>query len=261
MITCRTFLLCMGLLGGVLNPAFGMLADNIKFDDTRTYGDVIVKNVKQGDFRVYHAELGSDIDSNFDTVLKRILAFDERCNNDYKEKRKYMDKTKDCAQHNDNLVESFIIRDLKKGHAVLDNETQRFLILRNIYNRETFQYYDLVTVQQSRNQQGKRKAVVIYRMLSDAEAQTYIEHPVKKNNVFNVIEGVYTIEELGDPKTSVKMSYTSQTDHWMLTSGFAAGIVSKNVAKGTSATLKSLNFALPFETRKNDGSGAQIKKL
>ena len=116
----------------------------LKFEDQREINGVQVQNANVENGRVYHATLGKVIERPFLDVVSDILHFEQRCNNEYRDKRRYSAKDFNCQHLNKNLVESVIIRDIKFPVKKVENEKDRFLIFRNIYNREAFQNYDLV---------------------------------------------------------------------------------------------------------------------
>ena len=220
----------------------------LKFEDQREINGVQVQNANVENGRVYHATLGKVIERPFLDVVSDILHFEQRCNNEYRDKRRYSAKDFNCQHLNKNLVESVIIRDIKFPVKKVENEKDRFLIFRNIYNREAFQNYDLVIHTEKGGEKsgttGKRVATITYSMLSDEETQQYLTTSEKKKSVFDVIQGSYEIEELDGAKCRVCMTYTTKTSYWMMTNGFAVAIVYKSMAEGTMSTLLSFEHPL-----------------
>ncbi len=216
----------------------------LKFEDQRDMNGVHVENAKINDARVFHATLGKVIERPYSDVVSDILRFDERCNNDYRDKRRFSPKEFNCQHLNKNLVESIIIRDIKAPPAKAENEKERFLIFRNIYNREAFQNYDLVIFTEKLDGNKKHLAQISYAMMSDDEAQKYLATAEKKKSVFDVIQGTYEIEELDGGKCRVGMTYTTKTSYWMMTNGFAVGMIYKSMAEGTMSTLQSFDHPL-----------------
>lgn len=199
----------------------------------------------EGELRTYHAQVGKTIDAPFDFIMEKILRFEDRCNNDYKKKRERMDKNFECPYHNENLVESVAIRNFKATAPKMGEDVKdRFILWRNIYNREDFRYYDMVEVKEIVSEKGARDYKISYRMMSDEEVALYLENPKAKHTAFNYVEGGYLLKELGASKTKIELLYATQTDHWLLNSGLAVSIVMKNVAKGTNNTLEQLTKAV-----------------
>ncbi|MBI2520398.1 MAG: hypothetical protein HYV97_08265 [Bdellovibrio sp.] len=216
----------------------------LKFEDQRELNGVKVQNAKIDDARVFHATLGKVIERPFADVVSDILHFEQRCNNEYRDKRRFSPKEFNCQHLNKNLVESVIIREIKLPATKMENEKERFLIFRNIYNREAFQNYDLVIYTEKTGGLGKRVAMITYSMLSDEEAQQYLTTWEKKKSVFDIIQGSYEIEELEGGKCRVGMTYTTKTSYWMMTNGFAVGMIYKSMAEGTMSTLLSFEHPL-----------------
>ena len=197
-------------------------------------------NTKINDLRIFFAETTGNVKASIEDVTKVVLAFDQRCNNKYVNKRRFTSKKLKCIHHNQNLVESFVIRDFKKVEKTPDNEIDRFLIYRNIYNRNSYQYYDLVTVREVNNKLGKKKRIISYGMLTKKELKKYIENPLEIKTAFNYAGGKYILTEMSKNVVSLKMEYTSKTDHWLLNSGIAVGTIYEKIAKGTNATLENI---------------------
>jgi hypothetical protein len=219
------------------------IINGIQMEDRRVIKGVTLHNVLIGEMRWFHAELQRDLNAPFDRIVENVLEFNERCNNDYKDKRKYTDKSKDCKHHNDNLVESLIIRKIQPGYVKEKNEVDRFLIRRNIYNREFFGYYDVVVVRKWKNEKGQRVARVTFTMLSEEESKQYLINPEPVRSAFKAIDGSYTIVEVAPKTTNMKMTYLTKTDHWLLNTWIAVGKIYKNIAKGNRATMDLIERA------------------
>jgi hypothetical protein len=199
----------------------------------------------EGELRTYHATVVKSIEAPFDFIVDKILRFQDRCNNEYKDKRVNLAKDFVCPYHNDNLVESVPIREFKASAPAMEADLKdRFILWRNIYNREDFNYYDMVEVREISRVKGKREYKITYRMLNDDEVAKFLDEPKKKNSAFNHVEGGYLVKEEEQVKTRVELMYATQTDHWLLNSGLAVSVVMKNVAKGTNNTLDQLTQAV-----------------
>ena len=178
----------------------------------------------------------TDIVSNLERVREQILNFNNRCNQKLKDRRVFLDKSFVCKFHNPSLVESQIIRDLKKTkYKGNSNIVDEFLVWRNIYNRNSYSYYDLILVK-------KVKAggyEISYQMLSDIEVEFYLENYKKKNTAFNKAGGVFKLSP-SKKGVSLSLSYESETDHWLLTSGFAEKTILEKMATGTKLAIEAV---------------------
>jgi hypothetical protein len=171
------------------------------------------------------------------------LAFDQRCNNEYIDKRKLTDKNIKCKYHNGNVVENFIHRDLKKYEKEKD-EIDRIMISRRIYNREEFSQTDIVKVYQYQKD-GRKVIKITMEMLNEDDAKKFITTKVKTESAFNKAYGVFLLTELAPNKVELEYTYSSRTDHWLINKSIAAGEVFENMA----ASLNNLFDNLDKESR------------
>ena len=84
--------------------------EGIKMEDNRVVNGVSLHTAKIDDLRIFHSEQERVINSKIDAVVSEVLLFQDRCNNDHRDKRRYLPKNFNCKHHNQNLVESFIVR-------------------------------------------------------------------------------------------------------------------------------------------------------
>jgi|GEM_PF-1488082 len=228
--------------------AVELKVDSLKWDNERSINGVAVKRASEGDFKIFYAEVGKIVERPIKEVFNDVTRFADRCNDEYKDKRRFTPKDFHCQVLNKNMVETVFIREFKAPLEKIVNrlpgETERFLLYRNLYNRDEFHYYDLVTVVEGKTSAGKQTIKVTYQMLNDDESKIYLASPELKKSVFAAIQGDYILEDLDGQKTLVKMTYASKTDHWMLTSMFATGTIFNSMSEGTSSTLSSLDKPL-----------------
>src|SRR5688572_8305188 len=83
------------------------------FDKTEELNGVSLKSNKEKAIRNYIATTDKVFAAPINLVANAITNFTEKCNNAYKDKRKFSPKDIDCKYHNENLIESFIVRDIK----------------------------------------------------------------------------------------------------------------------------------------------------
>lgn len=209
-------------------------------EDRKDIDGVILHSLKIGDMRIIDARQSIAIKAAVSTLSASILRFDDRCNNDYAERREFSDKKKVCPIFNQNLIESVRLP-LKAGLAYerLAGEKERFLLWRKIYNREEFNYYDLVTVREINGE-----FIIYYQMLKDEEARALLDNPRPRKTAFNHIEGSYSLRADEEGGTLLTMTYKTQTDHWLLNSGPALSVIYKNVAKGLRNTVEQIEKSL-----------------
>jgi hypothetical protein len=196
---------------------------------------------KRDDSRFYKGERTDIITADLESSLKAVLNFEDKCNNDLKEYRKFFSKKKKCSYHNKSLVETKIVRDIKKFYTPEENEVERFLMQRNIYNRNSYSHVDLLTVFKKQNDLGQTVYRVNIRKLKDKEAKKYMKNPVKHESVFDGALSYFELTQVDKEKTQLIYSYTTWTDHWLLNKSVAVSKVFNNVAKGISLLFKSIH--------------------
>ena len=111
-----------------------------------------------------------------------------------------------------------------------------FILWRNVYNRNSWQYYDHVTVKQI----DKKNILVRFEMMTQEKQDLMLSKSKKRDTAFLTTGGEYYITSLSKNKTKVRMTYFSSTDHWLLSSGMAKGQIVEKIAKeGSRRTLNS----------------------
>ena len=210
-------------------------SNGIKLEDTFEKDEFIVKNALVDDTRFFKGEGEEVIDSSMEKVLVEVLDFSGRCNQEYVKRRKQTPKDYKCRFHNPSLVESIMIRDFKK-QSNSKKYLDEFILWRNVYNRNAWQYYDHVTV----TQLNKKNILVRFEMMTQKKQDLMLEKSEKRDTAFLTTGGEYYITSLGKNKTKVRMTYFSSTDHWLLSSGMAKGQIVEKIAEGSRRTLNSI---------------------
>src|SRR5688572_11048964 len=84
------------------------------FDKTDVLNGVALKSGKEDSVRSFIANTDKLLPYPIELVKKGITNFTQRCNNSYKDKRKSTSEKENCKYHNEHLIESFVIRDIRK---------------------------------------------------------------------------------------------------------------------------------------------------
>ncbi len=218
--------------------------DGVKLEQKEIIKDVNVLSANKDDSIFYLATYKTEFHGNFDRALEYVLDFSKRCNNAYKKERKLTTKDFVCTIHNDNLIESQIVKDLK----IKDDNPQlveRFVVKRRIWNKGLHSYNDLVTVKKVTTNKGeKRRLEVTHRLLKDEEANSLIIDPVPFDNAFYHTVGTYRMAETESGKILVDYTYETKTDHWFLTSSMVQGSIYSSLANGTRYAIDGISGAL-----------------
>ena len=194
---------------------------------------------KKNDRRFYQVKRDENFKYDLEVVFKSITNFTEKCNNDFRNRRKLTSKEKNCKYHNSNLVESIIHRELIKGHEKEPNESERYIISRRIYNSDDFSHNDLIKVYRFQ-ENGVSYIKITQQMLLEKEAKEYISNPVKTNSAFDKTYGEYILKSLEDNSTQVSFTYSSETTHWLLNKSVAVSKVFTNMTKSFDLLFESI---------------------
>ncbi len=225
----RFLLLCM------MFNVMAFASSGIKFEESFEKDNFVVKNALVDDTRYFKGEGEELINSSMEKVLVEVLDFSGRCNQDYVKRRKETPKEYKCRFYNPSLVESVVIRDFKKT-AESKKYLDEFILWRNVYNRNAWQYYDHVTV----TQVDQKNILVRFEMMTKQKQDLMLPKAKKRDTAFLTTGGEYYITSLGKNKTKVRMTYFSSTDHWLLSSGMAKGQIVEKIAEGSRRTLNSI---------------------
>lgn len=216
--------------------------NQFKIDEKENNKEFQVKSLsgKKSDIRAYESTKSHIFKNSLDLVLTGIENFADKCNNEYKERRKWTDKKRDCPIFNNNLVESKIIQIDNQKLPLEKNEIRHYLIQRNIYNRQSFHHYDLIRVFDKKNEKDQRVVVVKQIMLKDKEVKKILENPTKRESAFLVTYGEFTLTAISPKETKLDYRYYTETDHWLLNKSLAVSDVFEGTAKGLKTLFKGI---------------------
>lgn len=225
----------------LISNSFAAKLEGYEIDEKETHEEYKIKLIsgKKDDVRIYQANHSFELNHPIKIVLNSILNFEEKCNNEYKDQRKLTDKSKSCKFHNGNLIESKIIKDLKK-YTPDPYESDRFLIARRIYNRENFSHMDLVKIYKKMNKEGQEVIEVKLDMVDDKVAKALTNPPVEKDSVFQRASSYFVLTQINKNKTKFEYTYTSETDHWLLNKSISVGKVFESMAKSIDLLFVSI---------------------
>lgn len=204
----------------------------IDFDKLEKINGVDLKSGKSRSIRHYQGKATKVLPFDLNLVKSRITNYEDKCNNDYRSKRKFTNTEKVCKYHNDHLIESFIVR--------TGDDPKTFLVGRQIYNRAHFSHYDLIQIQESKNEKGQKTVVITQDMLNDDEVKKYLQPKFKKDSAFIKSSGVFTLTEIDKSKTEVTYEYYSETDHWLLNKEISVPQVFASISNSISELFKSV---------------------
>jgi hypothetical protein len=218
--------------------------DGVKLNDEKKIKDVSILTGEKDGTRLYHATFDSYFNGKFEDALNFVTDFTKRCNNSYRKERKFLSKEVECPYHNENLIESQMVRELKKKEQA-PGLVDQFVLKRRIWNKGLHTYNDFVTVRElDPGKDEKRVVEVSYRLLDDKESKEFIEDPVPFDNAFHYTVGTYRLIQTKENKILVNYSYVTKTKHWFLTSSMIQGSVLDSMAKGVRLAVDSIQSVM-----------------
>ncbi|WP_408098937.1 hypothetical protein ACJVC5_08460 [Peredibacter sp. HCB2-198] len=210
----------------------------MSFDKNDSLNGVTLKSGKSEAVRAYSGSISKHFPFPLEMVKNGITNFSEKCNNDYKGKREYTSQETDCKYFNEHLVETFTIKDLKPVDAYKGIE--HYLVGRQIYNRGSYTYYELVQVKTSMNEKNQKVMTISLEMLNDSEVRAFTEPKFDKDSVFSKSGSTYTLTEVGPSETHMDYEYHAETDHWILNKEISVPQVFASISKSINDLMKTV---------------------
>ncbi len=210
----------------ITTSAFGSIAER-----TDEINGVKLESGKIDSTRFYKGIVTKTYPFSIDQVRASVMNFDERCNNEFKDKREYTDKTKECSFHNENLVESVVVKDLTPGWTKEEFEVDRFVIARRVYNRGSFSYNELVRVYEYTNDKNQKVVKINQSMIDDKEVKKYTKPLVTKDTAFDATSGTFILTQVAPNETRMDYVYNSETSHWILNKEVSVSQVFSSISK------------------------------
>jgi hypothetical protein len=226
------------------------LSARVNYDRKETQKDVRLASGKNDNVRSYHATTTKVLNFPITTVKASILNFSDKCNNAYRKKRELTSAEFDCRYHNENLIESLVMKTLREGTwKKEDHETERFVVARKVYNRGESGYYELVKIKESLNVLKLKMIVIEEDMLSNDEARNYVSVKFKKESPFETSRIRYTLTEVAPGKTELRYIYKGTTTHWVLNKELSVPQVFASISKSINNLVTSIGTEAEVQTR------------
>jgi hypothetical protein len=234
------------LLITTLFLAFNSFAETV--DKTEQLNGVSLKSSKEKAVRTFNAVTERTFPYPLTLVKKAVTNFTEKCNNAYKDKRKFSAKEIDCKYHNENLVETFIVNDIRPMES-FKGLSEFYLVGRQVYNRGNFGFYELATIRESVNEKSQKTISVVLKMLNDADVRLYTTPKFEKASAFDNSTASYTLTELAPNITSMTYEYTADTDHWLLNKEVSVPQVFASISKSVNDLVKTVEAESSLQKR------------
>jgi hypothetical protein len=222
---CLSSFFCLNLLAG----------DN----KVHQMDGVSVRSFKKADGRVYIGSTKKNLFYPLTMVLNAITNFSEKCNNKFKNKRKYTPVNIDCKYHNENLIETIVVKDIQLKNQFKD-VIDTYLLGRLIFNRGTYGYYELITIREGFNKKKQKTITVSSEMLDDLEVKKFISPKFKRETAFDKTDWRFKLTQISENKTFVTYKYSTQTNHWILNKEVSVPQVFVSMSKSINDLLKSV---------------------
>lgn len=236
-------IMALGLIANAVMAITPPEIDSFLIDSQKNEREVDLKSGKKDGQRFYSAQTSRKIRADLNTVESLVTNFEEKCNNQHKNRRRYLSKEFHCPFLNKNLVESKVIKTLKKpGPTGVD---ESWIVQRHVFNRGTYGHNDLLTIKRV----PAKSTVIQHSMISEDEAKNYIDDPVATQEPFIFMQGTYSLEAINPNETMVNYQYFSLTDHFVLNKEISVGAVFDSMADGTIQALQTIEDGLALKNR------------
>lgn len=217
-------------------------------DRKENINGIVLESSKEGSLRNYHAHTKKDLPYALKTVSKSILNFADRCNNSHRDMRQFLDKSKNCKYHTENLIEAFEVTDLKSPFTNTEAEQKR-LIGKQIYNRGHYGFYELVEVKALKNENSQNQIVITQKMLNDQEVKALTVAKFPQDSSFKTSMVKYVLTETSATSTRLDYFSDAQTEHWVLNKELSIPQVFSSLGKGIQELLKSVEIDSSLSAR------------
>lgn len=218
--------------------SYSILLENMKIDESKKIESIEFISGKYEDQRYHKGQMTQVIPSDIKSLKSAILAFNQRCNNEFIKKRKLTDENYKCKYHNENIIES-LVHDSKelKDFKLENNEIDRFLISRRIYNRNHYEHTDMIRVYEL---VANKEYKISMEMIDDKTVKKFMKPIVKKDSVFLKTLAIFAIKKIDDKSTQLTYTYESVTDHWLLNKSVSNNEIFNSMASSFKQLFKSL---------------------
>lgn len=206
---------------------------------TENLDGVSLSSSKVDASRTYSGKVTKSFPYPLDIVKQAITNFSDRCNNSFKSKRQFISEEQDCKFHHEHLIETFVVKDIRPQEAY-KNLTEYYLLGRQVYNRGSYGYYELVQVQDSINAKKQRTTDITLTMLNDEEVKAFVTPKFSKDTAFDTSVSRYTLIEITPTETQLSYEFTSKTDHWLLNKEVSVPQVFSSISKTMNNLMVSL---------------------
>lgn len=226
------------------------LQAKVTYDRKDKIKGVSLQTGKEADVRTYRGYTAKTLPHSIQKLKQSITNFSDKCNNGYRKKREFTDRDFDCKFHNENVVESFIVKNIDTSGWVREHgEIERFVVGRRTYNRGLSGYYELVQIYEGKNKEGHKTLLISQKMLTNKEVSKYTEPKIEQDTPFNGHTIKYILTEVTPAQTELKYVYRGTTDHWILNKELSIPQVFSSISKSVNDLVATLDKAAATEVR------------
>ncbi len=235
----------------ILSTLFSLeISAKSRFDRKERQRDVSLASGKKDDVRSYHATTTKVLNFPMSVVKDSILNFSEKCNNAHRKKRELTAIEYDCKYHNENIIEQAVVKNLRQGTWQKDeNEKERFVVARKIYNRGESGHYELVKIKETTNVLKQNTVIIEEEMLTNDQARNYVSVKFKKDSAFETSKTRYTLTEIAPGKTELRYIYKGTTTHWVLNKELSVPQVFSSLTKSINNLVSTIGTEAEVQTR------------
>lgn len=218
------------------------------FDKIQELNGVNLSSVKENEIRSYVGAMETTLPHPIEVVKKGLTNFSDRCNNEYRNKREFIDPSLECKFHHEDIIESFVVKDVRKMDYFKE-VSEIFLVGNQTYNRGSYRHYDLVSVMKGQNEKGEKTVTIRVRMLNDKEVKLYTSPKFERESYFDNSLKTFTLTEISPKTTKLTYQYNASTSHWLLKKEILVPQVFATISRSINELVKTVEVESSLRTR------------
>ncbi|HXH30338.1 MAG TPA: hypothetical protein VNJ01_05975 [Bacteriovoracaceae bacterium] len=215
-----------------------------KVDKSEDLNGIHLKSGKEHSVRLFWGTTAKTLPYPMTLVKKGITNFTDKCNNAYKNKRKFTPTSYDCKYHNATVIESFVEKQISPAAG-----SESYLVGKKIYNLGASGYYELVEVKDGVNKKNQKTITITQRMLDNKEVKSFVTPKFENNSDFDKKTIVLTLTEASPKETHLSYQYEAETDHWVLNKQVNVPQIFASITKNIKETINVIDQEASEQSR------------
>jgi len=197
-------------------------------------GEMLLKTGKLESNRHFSVDFKKVLNKPIDSVLKALRSAEQRCNNSFKQSRKYSSRNYPCKYHSKNVVEAVKHAIIIPGYSKDDFVQTKFIKKRGDQIVHELYKFKKKTVQ------GKKHYSLWTETLDDDTTKKLTGKDLKLQTAIKISNSEFILKEITPNKTEVTFMYEMATDHWLVNKKIVAGKVFSDLRESILALFSKV---------------------